>query len=232
MAFPTVNRPIFTTTLPSTKETIKFSPFTVKEQRALLIAAQSNEADMTAAMKAAINDCTYDQLDVDNMPNFDLEYLFLQIRAKSVGENLELVLTCKNCKTTTDYNLDLTTVKVQETEGHSKKILLADNLGVFMRYPTTEMLNHLIKNYSTETVFDTVLACIETVFTDETVTQTKDESKEELVQWVLTLSEEQFSKMEDFFKTMPELRHKFTHTCSSCGTETEYEIKGLENFFA
>jgi hypothetical protein len=165
------------------------------------------------------------------LPNFDLEYIFLMIRSKSIGETMELVLTCDKCKSKEDYKLNINDVNVITNPNHNKKIMLSDRLGVIMRYPTTEQLTELTLNYSPITVFDTILACIETVFDDKSITHTEDETREELIKFVDSFTSEQMDKVEQFFKTMPSLEHTFSHTCSSCGNENMYLMKGIESFF-
>jgi hypothetical protein len=231
MAFPVNDVPKFNTIVPSTKKKITYRPFTVAEQKGLLMAAESDKDSMTLAMKSAVDACTFGAINMENIPNFDLEYLFLQIRAKSIGESIELVLTCQHCGMKDDYVLNITDVNVKENPDHSKKIMLASNLGLTMCYPTTEQVNYLTLNYNTDTVFDTLLDCIETVFTDEEVTNTADESRESLVEFIDSLTGQQMDMIEHFFKTIPVLKHEFEHNCSKCGKPSLFSMIGLESFF-
>lgn len=231
MAFPTNNIPKFRTTHPVTNKDVVFRPFLVGEQKNLLMAMGGNEQDILLAMKSAVDACTFNKLDMDNLPNFVLEFLFLQIRAKSIGESIDLILTCGTCGVKDEHQVRLADVQVQKTEGHSTKILLADNLGVTMRYPTTEQLSFLNENYTTEVVFDTLLDCIESVFTADEVTQTKDEPREALLEFVESLTTQQMTMIEDFFRTMPKLKHEFAHKCSHCGNDTTFTMEGIESFF-
>lgn len=231
MAFPTVESPVYQLTLPSTNKKVKYRSFLVKEQRSLLMAVNGSQDDILLAMQSAVSACTFGKLDVENLPNFDLEYIFLQIRGKSIGETVELVLTCKHCSTKEDFKLNLNDVKVVKNTAHSKKIMLADNLGVMMKYPTTAQLTYLTLNYDTKVVFDTLLECIESVFTDETITKTADEPREELLAFIDSLSGNQMELIEEFFKTMPVLKHEFKHKCKSCGESTTFAMEGIEAFF-
>jgi hypothetical protein len=232
MAFPTNKTPLFKLNQPSTKDSITFRPFTVKESKSLLMAASSNVDSMQLAMEAAVDNCTFNILDVPNLPAFDLEYMFVQIRGKSVGESIDLTVTCNNCKEKEDHTININDVNVIHDPDHNKKIMLSENLGVIMKYPTTRQLEYLTLHYNTETVFNTLLDCIETVFTDVSVTQVKDESREELLTFVESLTNDQMNKIEEFFRTIPKLKHEFGHTCGKCGTKNKYTMVGLENFFA
>jgi hypothetical protein len=231
MSLPRNTTPTYQTKVPSTGKTIKYRPWLVGEQKNMLMAVEGGEADVLLAIKEAVNACTFEKLDVEAMPNFDLEYLFLQIRSKSSGETVDLILTCQHCKADHEHNLPLSIVEVQKNKDHTKKIILADNLGVEMAYPTTDQLSFLNKNYSVDTVYQTICQCIESVFTETEVHQTKDETPEEVAQFVEALTTEQFAKIEDFFRTMPVLRHTFTDKCPHCEKETQYTLEGVEAFF-
>ena len=145
---------------------------------------------------------------------------------------IDLTLSCKSCKQKDEYRLKIPDVNVVHRDGHSKKIMLSPTMGVMMRYPTTEQLTELTLNYSVETVFKTVLDCIGTVFDDKSVTNTKDESREELLAFVDTFTGDQMDKIEAFFKSMPTLEHTFKHNCSKCGIESSYKMSGISDFFA
>jgi hypothetical protein len=228
---PRNTTPTYQTKVPSTGKTIKYRPWLVGEQKNLLMAVEGGEADVLLAVKEAVNACTFEKLDVETMPNFDLEYLFLQIRSKSSGETVDLILTCQHCQENHDYKLTLADVQVQKNKDHKKKIILTDNLGVEMAYPTTEQLSFLNKNYSVDTVYQTICQCIESVFTETEVHHTKDETLEEVAAFVESLTTEQFAKIEDFFRTMPILKHTFTDPCPHCGKDTQYSLEGVEAFF-
>jgi len=231
MSFPKNSIQQYNLIQPSTDKKIAYRSFLVGEQKQLLMAVNGNSDDMLLAMKNTVDACTFGKLDVQTLPNFDLEYIFLQIRARSIGESVDLIVSCDGCGTKNDYNLNLTDVQVHKNPDHNTKIMLSDNLGVVMRYPTTEEVTLLNEHYSTENVFQVLLNCIKTVFDDEQVTETEDESREELIDFVDTLTTKQMDKLENFFKTMPELKHEFKHTCKKCGHVTEYVMEGFENFF-
>jgi hypothetical protein len=231
MSLPRNNFPIFELNQPSTGKKVKYRPWLVGEQKNLLMSLQGGDADILLAVKEAVNTCTLGKLDVESMPNFDLEYMFLQIRTKSAGENVDLILTCPHCEQSHEYQLALPTVEVQKTKGHSKKILLSDKLGVEMSYPTTEQLTFLNKNYNVDTVYKTIRECIYSVFTDEEVNLTKDESDEDIAAFLESLTTAQFAQIENFFRTMPALKHTFSDMCPHCQKESNYTLEGIESFF-
>jgi hypothetical protein len=216
---------------PSSGKKIKYRPWLVGEQKNLLMALESGDSEILLAVRNAVDTCTFNALDIETIPNFDLEYIFMQIRIKSAGESVDLILTCQHCEQQNEYHLALPDVQVVQTEGHSKKIMLADNLGVEMGYPTTEQLDYLNKNYSTDVVYKTICECIKTVFTDLEVHQTKDEPIEEIQAFLESLTSPQFQLIEDFFRTMPELKHTFIHKCPACEKDTLYTLSGIESFF-
>lgn len=231
MSLPRNEFPMFELKQPSTGKRVKYRPWLVGEQKSLLIALQGSDGDILLAVKEAVNTCTLGKLDVETMPNFDLEYMFLQIRTKSAGESVDLVLTCQHCEQQHEYALSLPSVEVQQTKGHTKKIMMADKLGVEMSYPTTEQLTFLNKNYSVETVYKTIRECIYSVFTDEEVHLTKDETEEEVDGFLMSMTSEQFEKVEDFFRTMPVLKHSFIDPCPHCQKDSQYTLEGIEAFF-
>lgn len=232
MALPRNSVATYQLVQPSTGKKVKYRPWLVGEQKNLLMALQGNEEDILLAIRNAVDDCTFGALDIETIPNFDLEYIFMQIRIKSAGESLDLELTCQHCEEKNDYKLSLPDVNIVRTDGHKQKIILTSNLGVEMAYPTTEQLTYLNKNYSVDTVYETICQCIKTVFTDEEVHPTKDETLEEIQAFLESLTSDQFSLIEDFFRTMPVLKHTFSHTCEKCEKDTQYTLEGIESFFA
>lgn len=231
MSLPRNNFNTHELALPSTGKKIKYRPWLVGEQKHLLMSLQGSDADILLAVRNAVDTCTFNKLDVDTMPNFDLEYIFMKIRTKSAGETVPLILTCQHCEQNSEYTLDLNDVEVQKVEGHTNKVMLSDNLGVEMSYPTAEQLTELNRNYSTETVYKTICECIKTVFTDEEVHPTKDEPLEEVQAFIESLTQDQFNLIEKFFSTMPTLKHSFTSTCPHCEKDTKYTLEGIEAFF-
>jgi len=238
MALPVQNTPIYTTEIPSTKEAIKFRPFLVKEQKSLLLAQQSDDINVMAdTLKDVIRLCVQSPIDVNKLAIFDLEYIFSQIRAKSVGENVELIFSCDVCedeKANVKLSIDLTKLKVETDPTHEAKIHLFNDVGIMMKYPSINVLNSLEK-YGVDTevdlVFDIVCQSIDYIYDNNEVYHAHEQTKEELVTFVNNLTTEQFGKIETFFETMPKLRQKVNYTCPVCSRIHNKVLEGLNSFF-
>lgn len=239
MALPVQNTPTYTLEIPSSKEKLKFRPFLVKEQKALLLAQQSEDLHvMVDTLKSVIKSCAQSKLDIDKLAVFDLEYIFSQIRAKSVGENVELFFYCDTCddeKAKVKINIDITKLKVEHFEGHTDKIPLFDDVGIVMKYPNINVINNIEKlgNLDSEIdlVFDIITECIDYIYDTNEVYHAAEQSKQELAEFINNLTAEQFSKIENFFETMPKLRQKVDYRCPVCHKEHHKVLEGLNNFF-
>lgn len=237
MALPKVGVPTFELELPSTGKTIKYRPFLVKEEKVLLLALESEEdKQITEAVKDLIKNCIQTRIKVDDLPSFDLEYIFLRIRAASIGEIVTMNVTCLDDNSTqVEVNINLNEVDVYRPEGHTNKIMLTDKMGIIMKYPgmqrfiEAEFLNKTIK---TEEVFDFISDSIEQIFDTEEVWDSSTTSKKEFREFVEGLTTKQFESIQKFYETMPKLRHEFTVTNPNTGQESTYTIEGLQNFFA
>lgn len=239
MALPVQSTPTYTLEIPSSKETLKYRPFLVKEQKALLLAQQSEDTKvMVDTLKSVIKSCAQSKLDVEKLAVFDLEYVFSQIRAKSVGENVELFFYCDTCddeNAKVKISIDLTKLKVEHFAGHDAKIPLFDDVGVVMKYPNINVVNNIEKigNLSSEVdlVFDIIIECIEYIYDTSEIYHAKEQSKKELADFINNLTAEQFEKIENFFETMPKLRKSVDYRCPVCQKEHHKTLEGLNNFF-
>lgn len=245
MALPKINSPIFELTLPSSGKEVKYRPFLVKEQKLLLMALESrDQKDMLRAIKQIINNCSVDKIVVDELPMFDLEYFFIKLRAKSVGEIVELRLSHpekKNsegneCGHVVNFKLNLMDVEVQKEEGHSSKILLDEEskIGVCLRYPTMSLADKIQaagEKSQIETVLSLVADSIDYIYDAENVYPAKESSKKELLEFVNDLSQDQFKKLTDFFNSMPKLKHTIKWRCPECKNEESVDLEGMSNFF-
>lgn len=245
MALPKISTPIFELTLPSTGKEVKYRPFLVKEQKILLMAMESKEQkEMLRSMKQIINNCAIDKINVDELPMFDLEYFFIKLRAKSVGEQIELQLTHpygknsdgRECRHQTKYTLNLMDVEVHKPENHSNKIILDEEsqIGICLKYPTMALADKIQvagQKSQIETILDLVVDSVDYIFDHNEVYPAKDSSRKEILDFVNDLSQEQFKKLTEFFNNMPKLRHTVKWTCSECGCEDSVEIEGMANFF-
>lgn len=237
MALPLNSAPVYTLKLPSTGKDIKYRPFLIKEEKALLLANQSEDPTvMVDSLKQVIKSCVKDEIDVDSFATFDLEYVFTQIRAKSVGENVELLLKCDTCtdeKAVAKVILDLTQIEIQKDPDHTNKIELFGDVGVIMKYPTIEILKKLeaLTSNNLDEVFNVVSECIESVYDSDQVWTAKDTQKAELLEFLNNLSSEQFQKVQRFFETMPKLKKEVSYKCPVCGTQHDKVLEGLQSFF-
>jgi len=243
MALPTIAVPKYSLKIPSSGKEISYRPFLVKEEKILLIAMESEkEEEMISAIKDIIQNCVYDDLDVSNMPMFDIEYIFLQLRSKSKGEVIDMSFECDKCKKPIQMQIDLSTIEIIRTEGHDVKIPLSGDVGVIMKYPSMEIQSVLKKeNTNVENIFTTISFCIESIWDKETVYSTKDHTKEELNQFLESLPDEAFTKIQNFFDTVPVLKHELELKCTSkngkgknasiCGWKETKTLEGLGSFF-
>ena len=236
MALPTMDLPTYDLEVPSTKKKIKFRPFLVKEEKVLLMALESeNDENIRNAVQTLLKGCITTRIKFENLATFDLEYIFLNIRAVSVGEVVEINVTCRDDEETqVRYNLNLTDVKVNFPKGHTNKIMLTKDTGVIMKYPS---FNRFVdsqfanKEVTEETVLDIIAESIDQIFQGEEVFDQSTTSPKEFLQFVESLTNEQLIKLQEFFETAPRLEHNFKITNPKTGVESEYTISGLSNFF-
>lgn len=245
MALPKINSPVFELTLPSTGQEVKYRPFLVKEQKLLLMALESKEQkEMLRSIKQIINNCAIDKINVDDLPMFDLEYFFIKLRAKSVGEVIDFKLTHpegKNsegneCDHVITYKLNLMDVEVQKDESHTNKILLDEDakIGVCLKYPTIALADKIQsagQQSQIETILSLVADSIDYIYDAENVYPSKESTRKELLEFVNDLSQEQFKKLTDFFNSMPKLKQTIKWTCPGCQNEEKIELEGMANFF-
>lgn len=237
MALPQVVLPTYELEIPSNGKKIKYRPFVVKEEKLLLLALESNdEKQIEDAVKNLLKNCIQTKgIKIEEMPIFDLEYIFLNIRAVSVGEQVEMNITCRDDnETVVKYTINLTEVTVTKPEGHTSKIMLTDNLGVIMKYPAfIDFVRNSIlgKASSADGVTEIIANCIDQIFDEEEVYDASTTTKKEFLQFVEGLTNAQFEKIQLFFENIPKLEHTFSLTNPKTGVVSEYTIAGLANFF-
>ena len=238
MPLPKIATPTYELVLPSSNKKIKFRPFLVKEEKILIIAMESQDTKQIAnAVKNVITHCILTKgIKVDKLSTFDIEYLFLNIRGKSVGEDIEVMVTCPDDgKTQVPALINIDTIKVQKSDEHEKDIKLDDQYTLRMRYPS---LNEFIKNnFATATemnvddTFDLIASCIDQVYSEEESWASADCTKKELSNFLEQLDSKQFKAIEKFFETMPKLSHTVKVTNPNTKKECEIVLEGLQNFF-
>ena len=245
MALPKINAPIFELILPSTEKTVKYRPFLVKEQKILLIAMEAgDQRSMMNAIKQIINNCAVDPVDVDKIPVFVLEYFFVRLRAKSIGETIDLNLRHPNdinsknevCEHVTKKTLNLLDVEVHKSIAHEDKIVLDEEtkIGIKFKYPTSEFalsIENPEEFNQLDLATDAIINSIDFIFDADNVYKREDHTKQELIDFIENLSQKQYEKLSSFFDTMPKLKHEVTWKCAGCGQEEKVLLEGLANFF-
>lgn len=233
MALPKLNTPTYELELPSTGEIIKYRPFLVKEQKLLLIAQESGEEKQIAnAMGELVNSCTFGKVNTKSAPMFDIEYLFLKIRGKSVGEKVKLNLICPDDgKTTVPYELNLENVECQVQDDHSNEIQINEDIKIVFRYPLLNDLQNVKASAGdSEKTFHFMECCIDSIHSGDDVFQRIDIKDKELSDFIEQFTNEQFEKITQFFNTMPKLRHIVKVTNPKTKKKNEILLEGLESF--
>lgn len=245
MALPKLEVPSYELELPLSKKKVKYRPFLVKEQKILLMAMESGDAkSMQSSILDVLNTCILTpDFDIFGTPIIDVEYMFLNLRAKSVGEIVESKYRCNNevtkedgttkeCGNTMETKINLTEISPIQDKEVNPEIKLSDKIIVKMKYPDFSIMTDSIDmNNITDVTFKLIANCIEHIFDGEQFYYSKETSEEELLEFIENLSQEQFEKMEDFFNNMPRLTKKVEMKCGKCGFDHTFEVEGLESFF-
>lgn len=250
MPLPKIDLPIFELKLISLPNPIKFRPFLVKEEKLLLMALQSNdETTVYKTIKQVINNCLVDTVDIDKLPIFDIEYLFLNVRARSIGEKIETYFICRNvvgkekdeegnevgveCKHLMPVNVNVLDIKPPVTDIPSK-IQITEKIGIQLKFPTLQSfkeIDAMVTEVTTNRIFDLIYDCTEYVYDENGVYYANEYPKEELMQFLEALTQEQFDRVTGFFEQMPKIQHDVTTTCQKCGFLHELHLEGLNDFF-
>ena len=236
MALPKLNTPTYELEIPSTDEKIQYRPFLVKEEKILMMALETKDnAQIVNAVKDIVNECTFNKVNISTMPMFDTEFIFLQIRSKSVGEVSKLKLLCPDDKKTyADVELDLNEVKVQVEDNHTNKIELTDDMGIIMTYPSIDSFaDSGIQDINATNMLDVIGSCILQIYEQkgEKVYEAKDQTKKELTEFIEQLNTKQFQDVQKFFDTMPRLKHTIKIKNPKTKKTSEVTLSGLNDFF-
>ena len=237
MALPKLTTPTYELEVPSTDEKIKYRPFLVKEEKILLIALESGEnKDIISAVKEIVSECTFGKVDLGILPMFDVEYIFLNIRAKSVGEISTLKLLCPDDgETYANVDVNLNDVQVHVDEGHNNKIELTDEMGIIMTYPNIDSYTKSgITDITASNMLDVIGTCILQIYDKkgEEVFEAKDQTTKELTEFIEQLNTKQFKDLQQFFDTMPRLKHTVEIKNPKTKVKTKVLLQGLNDFFA
>ena len=246
MALPRVNTPTYELKIPSTGQKVKYRPFLVKEEKILLMAMEDGKPNtMSKAMQDIISACTEGDLALKNLSPFDLEYFFLQIRGKSVGDIIDLTfrkpdsIECgeknENCQEVCNIQINIDDIKVDTKRIKNSKIELSDSIGIKMNYPQFDMIqkfaNLTDQTAKTDDIFKVINECIEYIWDGDEIYKAKDATKKELTEFIESLSSSQFAKIKDFLEGMPTLRHTVTWKCSKCERQAPLLLEGIDAFF-
>lgn len=236
MPLPTIQRSFYECTLPSTQEVVNFRPYLIKEEREILRASKSdNQNETMNALKHLVNACVQKEgFDCFKIPSFDLEYLFLQIRSKSVGEVVEFNTKCEKCNHTIPVSVDISNIVPDMSNCPDKLIPLIDDISIQMRYPTMEDINNLPRNgeEDPEMIFKLSEILITTVWNGEqSFSVGKDFTAQEISGFLDQLKEDEFKKITDFIESIPAVEHTVSATCSKCGEKIEHTFRGMADFF-
>ena len=247
MGLPKIAVPEYSLKLPSTDEEIKYRPFLVKEEKLLLIAMESeDEKQIIEATKNVIKNCIINKIDIDVLPIFDIEYIFLWLRARSKGEVIELNYKCPQCEKTVPISFNIEDIKIHRKDEHTNKIQLTNDLGVCMRYPDMKLqskLDSIDKDNQIELVLRSMMICIDYIYDNENIYSRKDHTEKELEEFLESLSDAQFQKVSSFFETMPKLKHEVKLECKNkikeegkkkeivCNYTEDIVLEGLQSFF-
>jgi len=240
MPLPTIETPTYELKLPSSNKKVKYRPFLVKEEKILIIALETkNQNDITNAVTDVLKKCVLTKgIDIDTLPTFDIEYLFLNIRAKSIGEDIKLTVTCPDDgKTKVPVTIYVDEIKVTKPKGHTKDIVLDDKMTLRMKYPSLSQF--ISNNFDTEDeaealvdkTFNVVADCMDTVFTEEDAWDARDYSPDERIDFVNQLNSKQYKAVEKFFATMPKLSHKIDVVNPNTKEKSSIVLEGLADFF-
>lgn len=240
---PKIDVPIYTVKLLSTGKPVRFRPFTVKEEKLFLM---TNETDDVKAIlettKQVLNNCILDEVDIENLPMFDIENIFLNIRARSVGETIKLNYKCNNivtdekgedskCDNLVNIELNVLEIKPEENNQHDKKIVISENVGIVMKYPSFKLFENVNLSDDPNSIIETALKCIDYIYDKDNIYYSKDIPKQELDEFIDSLQSKDLEKIKKFFETMPKLKKQVHFKCKKCEYEENINVEGIESFF-
>jgi DNA-directed RNA polymerase subunit M/transcription elongation factor TFIIS len=241
---PKIDVPIYNVKLLSTGKSLRFRPFTVKEEKLFLMANEGEDlTTIVDTIKQILNNCILDEFDIDSLPLFDIEHLFLNIRARSIGEVVNLKYKCNNdvldeetkeekkCNNVVQIDLNVLDIQPKKQEGHTNKIEITEKLGVVMKYPNFETLKKFKDVEEADSIIKMTVSCIEYVYDADKIYYAKDTTEEELVEFVESMQSKDLERIKNFFDTMPKIKKDVDFKCNKCGHEEKIEIEGIQNFF-
>jgi len=232
MALPSLKASRHELILPSTGEKVQYRPFLVKEEKLLLIAQNSeNQSEIALALETIVDDCTFNKLNVKELPTFDIEYIFIQLRSKSVGSQTTIQVTCPDDnETKVAVDIDLNDIQCVKSDEHNPTIELTNDIGMIMSYPKLNEMSTLDLN-NQEVVFDLLASCVKQIYDSDNVYEKTDMNKKELNEFIDSMTHEQLVKVQKFFETMPKVKHTINVVNPNTNVESEVVIEGMNSFF-
>jgi hypothetical protein len=239
---PKIDVPVYEIKLNSTGEAIKFRPFTVKEEKLFLMAYESDDVKYSVdTIIQVLNNCVISDVEIKDLPTFDIEYLFLNLRARSIGEIVKLKYRCNNevgteeepkkCNSSVEIEVNVLEIEPKSGPSHSNKIELSENLGIVMKYPKMGLIKETGDVDDFNVVLELIISCIDYIYDKDNIYYAKDSTKEELTEFLDSLQSKDLEKIKDFFDTMPKLKKQMDFNCNKCGYHESIELEGLQSFF-
>jgi hypothetical protein len=230
MSLPILQTPTYELTLPSTNKKVKYRPFLVREYKILLTSIEADATEIARIVTELIDNCTFNKLDISKLAHFDIEYLFLNIRARSISETADIVINCE-CGAKIEHTMDITNLEIVKEKDLSNKVMLTEETGVVLRYPRFEEMLDIYDNVNTMKIVDLVTNCIDAVFTKDDYFDSTSYTSEELSSFVNTFTKKQFDRLEEFFRKIPKIVQHIEKECPSCKKINKVDIEGIQNFF-
>lgn len=230
-----INSAKFEVELPLSKKVVEYRPYLVKEEKILMMAMESrDEKQILKATQDIIEACTFNKVDARKLPTAELELLFLKLRSKSVGETTRVGYKCKSCAVEHEIVVNLDEIEIDTSTVSNPKVMITDEVGVMLKYPTTADINRIIGQKSDSEVtatFSIIVSCIDAIFDAENVYEASTLDRKDIDQFVESLSSQQFEKIKNFFEGIPKLKKDVSFDCTACGTHNDVILEGLQNFF-
>jgi hypothetical protein len=243
MALPKIDVPIFDVKLYSSDKKVKFRPFTVKEEKLFLIASESDDSQSTiTTIKQVLNNCIIDDIDIDSLPLFDIEMLFLNLRARSIGEIVNLKYKCNNniveedgrehrCGNEVEIGVNVLEIVPESGKNHTNKIEINNKLGIVMKYPKMDVMVDIENQENIDSVLNLIAGCIDYIYDENNLYYAKDSTTEELIEFLETLQSKDLENIKQFFDTMPKMKKALDFKCGKCGYAETIDVEGIQNFF-
>lgn len=230
MALPKLETPTYELTLPSTGAKVKFRPFLVKEHKILLTMTEADNNEVARIIRELVDVCTFNKLKIKDLPHFDIEYIFMHLRAKSISETVDVVVNCE-CGEKIDTNFSIENLQVVKQEGHTNKVMVNDEIGIELNYPNIDDVVDVFDSKDNQKIIDLILRNVKAIYNQEDYWPAVEQTKEDLEEFIFSLTKEQFDKLEQFFVTAPKIVQTIECDCPKCGKHNVSRLEGLQNFF-